>query len=980
MAQLTATQSDSDGVPVISAPGFVGRDRELASLAQALAGPPAVVLIEGEAGIGKSRLLREFLTSRPGQGQALVSCCPPFRQPYTLGPVVDAVRQAADDVAGLRLSPLAGALRPLFSEWADRLPPPPEPLDDAQASRFRVFRALAELLDGLDVRLLVAEDVHWADDATLEFLLFLATRQPPQVSLLVTYRPEDVLAGSLLRRLSSRLAAQTTRLCLRPLDVSETTGLISSMFGDEHVSEEFAAFLHDCTEGVPLAVEESVRLLCERADVVRRDGRWVRHNIDQFGVPPTVRDAVLERADRLTADARAILQAAAVLAEPAAEPVLIAVSGIPASRVRAGLSDALTSGLLTENFLNGQGLVSFRHVLAARAIYEVVPGPGRREMHLRAAQVLENASPLPVAQLVRHFREAGATGDWCRYGEQAADLALAAGDDNTAAVLLHDLIVNAGLAAGMIVRLARKVHIMALPGYAPVGDIARSLRSILNSDALTPEQRAEVGSMLGDILMDTGDWETGAAELEGAIPGLAHRPVEAAKAMMWLGWPCQALWPAGKHRRWLDRAAAMATDPSIPARDRLKLLADRASGLLLMGDEEGWAAVAGLLEEADTAQNALALAVGWLNAGVATMPWGQYTQTRELLASSLRLAGRYEHPRVRDCVLVALAHIDWFTGAWKGLAGRTESLAGLADVEPLVPAEAVLVAGLLDVTAGAVESAEKKLRLVLDEVTRRGVVSLPQEPAAAMARLRLAGGHPEEALALTENPMRIVTAKGIWLWATDVAPVRVRALAATGQTGEAAKLVTAFARGLGDLAAAPAPQAALMTCRAILAEGLAEHARAAMLFDRAAEGWQELPRPYDALLARENQSRCLLNSGQRDAGLTLLTEVLEGLSRLGASADVGRVERSLRERGAPVWRGWRGGRRGYGDQLSPRELEAVRLLVAGRSTREIAETLCRSPKTVNMQLTSAMRKLAVPSRVALVARAIESGVVADTRP
>src|SRR5579875_3712159 len=86
MAQLTATQSDSDGVPVISAPGFVGRDRELASLAQALAGPPAVVLIEGEAGIGKSRLLREFLTSRPGQGQALVSCCPPFRQPYTLGP------------------------------------------------------------------------------------------------------------------------------------------------------------------------------------------------------------------------------------------------------------------------------------------------------------------------------------------------------------------------------------------------------------------------------------------------------------------------------------------------------------------------------------------------------------------------------------------------------------------------------------------------------------------------------------------------------------------------------------------------------------------------------------------------------------------------------------------------------------------------------------------------------------------------------
>ena len=102
-----------------TAPGFIGRERELAELTQTLASSPTVVLVEGEAGIGKSRLLREYLSSPAARGDpALVACCPPFRQPQTLGPVTDALRQATDGVAGLPLTDLAGALRPLFPEWA----------------------------------------------------------------------------------------------------------------------------------------------------------------------------------------------------------------------------------------------------------------------------------------------------------------------------------------------------------------------------------------------------------------------------------------------------------------------------------------------------------------------------------------------------------------------------------------------------------------------------------------------------------------------------------------------------------------------------------------------------------------------------------------------------------------------------------------------------------------------------------------------
>lgn len=132
MPRRAVTPSHETGVPRVSAPTFTGREQELAALARGLSSSSAVVLVEGEAGIGKSRLVREFLTSPAGKTRgSLMACCPPFRQPCTLGPVADALRQAASDLAVLQLSPLAGALRPLFPEWAQMLPPSPEPLRTA---------------------------------------------------------------------------------------------------------------------------------------------------------------------------------------------------------------------------------------------------------------------------------------------------------------------------------------------------------------------------------------------------------------------------------------------------------------------------------------------------------------------------------------------------------------------------------------------------------------------------------------------------------------------------------------------------------------------------------------------------------------------------------------------------------------------------------------------------------------------------------
>ncbi|MEV0811479.1 AAA family ATPase [Micromonospora sp. NPDC050200] len=293
---------DAGDRSAIVSPGMIGRELELAALRTALSDPPVIVLVEGEAGIGKSRLVQELLAARTAaRRQVLLATCPAFRQPFTFGPVVDAIRAATEDVVGLGLSGLAGELRPLFPEWASALPPPPEPAEDAAAARHRLFRALDEILERLDIGLLVVEEVHWADEATLEFLLYLASGPRQRVSLLVTYRSEEIALQSLLLRLSSRQSAGTARLrlSLEPLDVVGTAEMVSSMLGGERVSDDFAIFLQERTDGLPLAIEESVWLMWDRGDLIRRGNSWVRHRLSEIDVPPTVRDGVLEHSARL---------------------------------------------------------------------------------------------------------------------------------------------------------------------------------------------------------------------------------------------------------------------------------------------------------------------------------------------------------------------------------------------------------------------------------------------------------------------------------------------------------------------------------------------------------------------------------------------------------------------------------------------------------------------------------------------------------
>lgn len=962
----------SAGPPLLGPAGLVGRDRELATLAGALARPPAVVLVEGEAGIGKSRLLQELLAT--GDHRALLAVCSPPRESLTLAPIVDAVRRSRESVAGLRLSELAGALRPLFPEWAADLPPAPEPLPDAGAARHRLLRALVELIGCLDRSVLVVEDVHWADPATVEFLLLLHAAGPrsPVPSLVVSYRPEEV-DGSLLR-LSSRLPAGRTqlRVALPPLDLAGVGQQVSSMLAGEAVSSELAAFLHEHTDGVPLAVEESVRLLRDRADLVRRQGEWGRRSRAPLQVPPTVRDAARERLARLGRVPRRIVEAAAVLAEPVGEATLREVADLTGEQTRRGVREALASGLLHDD---EQGGIAFRHALLGQAAYEAIPAPERRRLHGRAAASLQRRQQPPLAQLARHFQQAQEIAQWTRYAEAAADVAVASGDDATAVALLHDLLDATDHPPQRHGRLARKLGQAAVIGRSVQGEpgerVAAALRAAIARAGVGRTDRGQLRLLHSQLLVQQRRLDAAYAEIERSIPDLRGRPALVARAMIGMGWPWLGGRPVAEHRAWLDRAAPLL--PRLrPSSDWYALVADRATALLMLGDAAGWRAAGRLPARAGTAAARRDLARGFTNLSQVAVVWGHYGRAQTWLRTAAELVDATTYPSVERAVQFSAAYLDYCTGTWTGLARAAARLQAAEDAAPLDWLDGRLIQGLVAQVTGESATAEPALR----EVVARFPRPMPGDDsliaAAALARLQLSGGAAADALATTEAGMAAVAATGNWLWAADLVRVRVDALVATGAGEAAQELVQQFAGWLVDRDA-PAPAAALVACRASLAEAAGRLRPAAALFGRAARAWDGLPRPYDAALARERQACCLLAGGPADPVLPLLSEVFQALSTLGAKADADRVARCLRERGVPVRRR-AGGRPSYGDQLSPRELDVVRLLVTGKTDQQIAERLFVSPKTVRYHLGSARRKLNAPSRTALAVAAVRVGI------
>ena len=223
-------------------------------------------------------------------------------------------------------------------------------------------------------------------------------------------------------------------------------------------------------------------------------------------------------------------------------------------------------------------------------MYEAIPGPAARTLHLRAGRALEGCAAAPAARLAHHYRVAGAAAKWARYAEQAADLALASGDEATAVALLCDLIVDGGLPVCRAIRLTDKITFTSLPDPGAYAGLVGALRSLLSNGIGEPGDEAVVRFQLGRVLGMMEEYEASRSELERAVPHLTHDPARAARAMALLGWPDSRATPASEHLMWIRRAAGVSA--SLPPAERLCMLVDRTTVLLMLGEEEGWAEAA----------------------------------------------------------------------------------------------------------------------------------------------------------------------------------------------------------------------------------------------------------------------------------------------------------------------------------------------------------------------------------------------------
>lgn len=965
--------------PVGAAPAFVGRDGDLASITDAVQDGPALVIVEGEPGIGKTRLVRQAIEALT-DAQVLTCTAPPLAEPFPLGPIVDGIRRLSPDDPPTGLTPIAGALRPLFPEWSDLLPAALDPLETAGATRHRVFRALTELLDRLEVSVLVLEDAHWADTATLELLLTLVATGTGDRSLVVTYRPAEVAESAPLLRLTSRAPAGMTRvrITLTPLSVEETGRLVGSMFGSDQVSTGFAAFLHERTDGVPLAVEECVRLLADRRDIVRREGQWVRRVLDQLAVPATVRDSVLERLVRLPPTARGALEAAAVSAAPVGADLVAEVADLSEDDARDGVAAALSSGLMQET---STGRFAFRHALDAQAVYEAMPASRRRHLHARATTAVERIDPDALDRLIRHSRESGDTASWCRYAEAGADVALQSGDDRNAVTLLLQLL-DLEHPVDRRLRLAAKLGEAVYYGGAALGDVldrvVDTIHGVIADTRLAAPDRGELRLLLGRSLWRIGRQQAAFGEFEAAIPDLSHRPDLAGMMMCNLAMPLVPDWPATRHGAWLERAMELAEtiDASQLA---VAVSTARASALLLLGGDAAWDAVRRIEQPRSGRPRDVSLyAAGLLNVAAASLPWGRFEETRRLIAAAEAHLPDPEHHRVAEGSQITTATLSWYTGTWDGLAETMTGLALRETTEVHDRLLATVLSGLVrhvtgqDGDAGALALAE-----VTSTLRELGIAEpMAVVPAASLGRAALVGGDPERALTLTGPAMDLVATKGVWLWATDLAVVHVEALARTGGRDQAVDLVTTMTGAL-DLDAAPAAAAAIAGCRAVLAEAEGDAGLAAQHYAESSASWASIPRPYDELIAVEGRGRCLLGMGsdRTEEAMAALVRAQAGFAALGARRDADRVARQLRELGTDVARTWRRGRHGYGEELSPREREVLALVAKGMTNREVGKALFLSPRTVGRHLGSAMRKLQVTTRTAAAMTAVEAGLL-----
>jgi tetratricopeptide (TPR) repeat protein len=954
---------------------LIGRQLEQAQLnawlEETAAGRGSVILLAGEAGVGKTTLAHHTLAESGLQvleGLAVQGGTSPF------GPVVEALRSYLRTAGDAPLSDgplIKGTLAAHLALLLPELGPAVTTGD--RATLFEAIRQALATIASLRPTALFLDDLQWADDATPELLGVLARSVDSESLLLVgAFRSDELPRGHAVRLLRSELrrAGRLRQITLEPLGAEPSAALLEQTLGSAAPSLRQAVF--DRTDGVPFFVRELGSALAASGRLVPGPAGLELLKGEDVPLPDSVRDAVLLRAAGLSHLARDAVTTAAVAGQTFDPELVIAVAGLS-----EWPDELLRRGMVTE--ADG-GRMAFRHALVREAFYGEIPWTRRVALHQAVAERLEAERAAPV--LVAEHWLLGRRPEQARgalLGAAAASGAVHAYRDAERAVRRALELWPDGYDEA-----ARLDVLERLAGYA---ELAGDLADAVPTWREVADGRRREGNVLrlgiahrrlAAVLELQGRWQEALASREHAAAAFteAGSPADAATERLA---SAAHLRSAGSFRA----AIALLQIAGEQAREagrvdlQARIMGHEGNARARMG--EGSAAV-------DLTRSGLALALEHGLTGPAAEIYqrladalehtGDYTAAKETYDEAFSFCSMNALQPTAQLCLACLTAVLRQSGDWERAVTLCRQVIASGDATPHASAVAT---GMLGSILGFRGQTKRARPLLLESLTLARRIEL-----AAMELLSMWG------LAIVDQADGDVESAAVQCWSIlkrwrqtedrhyAVSPLRwaTTFFAQVGDSSGARTCAAALAEIVTDSGQNEAMSALSHALgETALLDGSAK--QAVGHFARALALLEGVDVPFDRAESQRRAAAALTVLGRREEAVEHLIAAHRTARRLGARPTVDRVTTSLSELGEQAERrlGPRALAQAANGSLTRREIEVVRLVAMGNTSREIARELFLSPRTVESHVASILLKLDCRTRTDAARRASELGLL-----